>query len=379
MQTYPFDSVEVAEVVVQPPLADLTERATRRVRHRRRIASVAAAGVLVLATVAVVPMVRGLGGLSGPTDQAGSAGSYRTETVVVDRRTVVAVRYGECGAVFSFTTDAGRNWSPYRGPVPWRECGRPVTTSYALLGPAVYVATMRGVRYRTVDFGATWQQHDEGVYSVDEMPKYLRRAPGDTNQFVNPVTGSLYKLAPTNTPVGNWRIRRAPDGTLWAVSSGADPDPAGASPVPEVIRSEDFGRTWIRVPGASELPEDPILVPAGPKHAYLLGECEGRTVVLRTEDGGESWFTTDVAWSVSEVGTITADGHLLIGAWDVDGRFSTWLSRDGGRNFDKGDTVAAPGTASIGEADGSVWVASGEGWAATSGDGRWQMTLPRDR
>ncbi|MFC6018604.1 hypothetical protein ACFP2T_20635 [Plantactinospora solaniradicis] len=377
MQTYPFDSVEVAEVVVQPPLADLTERATRRVRRRRRVVSAAAVGVLVLATVAAVPVMRGLGGWSAGPDQSGSAGSYFTETVVLDSRTVVAVRYGECGAVFSVTRDAGREWSPYRGPVPWRECGRPVTTSYALLGPAVYVATVRGVRYRTVNFGATWEQQDENVYVVDDMPLHLRVAPGDDNRFVNPVTGGLYELAAASAPKGDWRIRRAPDGTLWAISSGPESGPVGASATPEVIRSEDFGRTWVRVPGVPEFATEPILVPAGPKHAYLLGECEGRTVVLRTEDGGESWFATDVAWSVSEVGTVTADGHLLIGAWEVYGRFSAWLSRDGGRNFEKGGTVDAPGKPSIGEADGSVWVASGEGWAATSDDGRWQVTSPR--
>ncbi|GIG90878.1 WD40/YVTN/BNR-like repeat-containing protein [Plantactinospora endophytica] len=377
MQTYPFDPAEVGQSVPQPPLADLAARAARRVRRRRALVSAAAVGMMALVALTAVPVVRGIGMTATATGD-GAGGGYLTATAVLDGGTVVAVRYGECAAQFSVTTNDGRTWSPYRGPVGWRDdCGVPVSTSYRLFGPTVFVAEVRGVRYLTRDAGVSWQPAEEGVRPVDTLPPQVREARDGSAQMVDPTTGDLYQLSSLPRAGDGGLPRRAPDGSVWLLGSGAAAPPGGATTVPRVARSENAGRSWVPTAALPAVVRNPLLVPAGPEQAYVLGECPSGAVVYRTDDGGTSWFATYVPWDATEVATVNAAGHLLVGSWEPDGRFAVWVSRDGGRSFTKGETITVPDDPSVGQADGLIWVTSGAGWAATSTDGWWRTTEPR--
>ncbi|MDG4790436.1 sialidase family protein [Micromonospora sp. WMMD1102] len=377
MQTYPFDVVEVARTVRQPPLTDLVGRAARRVRRRRALLSAAAVAMTALVAVTAVPVLRGVNLTAVPAEDGTRAG-VRTATAVLDRGTVVTVRYGECAAEFSVTTDGGRTWSPYRGPVPWRDCGAPTTTSYRLLGPRVFAAEVQGARYLTRDAGESWHREEERVRTGGSVPPQAREQGDVPGQLVDPDTGTLYQPDTLAGPAdGAGLLRRASDGTLWALLPGSAPGGDGQPAVPKVARSDDSGRNWRWSAPFPASVARALLVAVGPEQAYVVGDCPDGAAVYRTDDGGEAWFATYVAWESAEAATVNSGGDLLVGGWEEDGRFAAWVSRDGGRSFSRGEAITVPDGSAAGVADGRLWVAGGSGWAATSTDGRWRVTEPR--
>lgn len=374
MPRYPFDPATVAEAVTQPPLADLADRAGRRVRRRRAAVSAGAIGIAMVLTLTAVPLARTWWNL--PSTATAAAGAL-VESAVLGPKVVVTVRYNQCAVEFSVTRNSGDTWSSWRGPVRWRTCGAPTTTSYELLGSDLYVAVVQGVRYLSRDAGETWEQQAEKVNDVAELPPHLVPRGDEAGQFVNPVTGAIYRIGPPLPLLGFWSIRRTPDGTLWGWGPHGAPAAVHPTAQAKVVRSDDAGRTWLPTATLPVLDNNPILVPASGREAYLLGSRDGRSVLHRTEDGGRSWTATDVPWADVVVGTVTYGGYLLLCEWRAGDRdFVLWRSSDGGRTFQQGDIVSVSGTPDFGEVDGLLWV-GGDGRTATSVDGRWTVAVPR--
>ncbi|MEE6261325.1 sialidase family protein [Plantactinospora sonchi] len=375
MPRYPFDAATVAETVVQPPLADLAERAGRRVRRRRAAVSVTALGVAMFMTLTAVPLVRTWWNLPSHSPAAG-AGPL-VASAVLARKTVVTVRYNQCAVQFSITRNSGDTWSSYRGPVRWRTCGTPTTTSYELLGPDLYVAVVQGVRYLTRDAGENWEKQAEKIADVAVLPLGAIPRGDQAGQFVDPVTGAIYRIGPPLPLLGFWSIRRAPDGVLWGWAPHGAPEAVHPTAQAAVVRSDDGGRSWLPTARLPVLDNNPILVPASGREAYLLGSRAGRSLLYRTDDGGQSWTSNDAPWADVVVGTVTYGGYLLLCEWRTEDRdFVLWRSNDGGRTFQQGEAISVSGTPDFGELDGLLWVA-GEGRTATSVDGNWTVARPR--
>ncbi|MGI5211615.1 hypothetical protein [Plantactinospora sp. CA-290183] len=374
MPTYPFDPRTVADAATQPPLADLALRAGRRARRRRLLGSALAVGGLALGAAVAVPVLGGQGRDGVPAADARAEGTFFTSTVVADPRTVVAVKWSECAVAVSVSTDAGTTWTPYRGPVEWRDCGIPVSSSYQVLTPSLYVATVQWQRYLSRDAGVTWQRADDRRHAVEVLPAEAEPY-GEGRESVDRVTGDLYQLSSPDFPLPDvWALRATPDGTLWAV--GDRVTSAQQTQAPEVVRSADRGRTWEPAGQPPSTGGTPLLVAGDARRAYLLGPG----VVHRTRDGGVSWATAGAPWRVPLTATVNAAGALLICERRSDGGFTAWASRDGGRTFDRGETVSVPGAPTGGHTAGLLWVAGGDGSAALSTDGRsWQRTRPRPR
>lgn len=374
MKTYPFDAGVVADAVMSPPLADLAARADRRTRRRRAVGSGLAAAALVAVALMAPALRPDAEPPAGPATN--EPGAFFTDTVAVDQRTVVSVRWSQCAVAVSVTTDAGATWTPYRGPTTWRACGIPTGTFYELLGPRRYAAEIEGVRYLSHDAGVTWQRRDARFTLVDTLPPGTEpRRRGAGGQGVDPTTGDLYQLR--SAPVNNlWDTRQAPDGSLWMVGTNSLNRSPFVDQAPVVVRSPDRGRSWQPTGPLPAIATDPILVPAGPQDAYLLARQDGRPTLYRTTDGGRNWTHSRPPWSSALAATIGTDGALIVYGAGPTGP-AAWAGRDHGRSFEPAARVPVANPRAGATIHGLIWVTGDDGSIHLTVDGRtWQRIPP---
>lgn len=156
----------------------------------------------------------------------------------------------------------------------------------------------------------------------------------------------------------------------WAaVGAGGDPCPAVVAPPPSGYRptfpatclaqTTDGGRTWTLSAGA---PPDPRWVDAGADGAAVV--VTGTGGIYRTAGPGTSW----TPWAVTPAGTATvAFGTPAFGAAVAatpSGRWSLYITQDGGRTWNAESLTALTGTPDVQEpaisvtADHTIWLAT---------------------
>lgn len=357
--------------MVQIELDDATEQPPPRRARRRRILFSAVVVAAIVAVATVAPRSR-----PDPPPPIAEAHTYFTDTVVVDQRTLISVRWSRCAVATSVSTDAGATWTPYRGPTGWRDCGIPTNTSFEVLGPRVYTARIEQLQYISVDAGATWNPYVTSIEVVDALPPGTEPvARGGSWESVDPATGALYML-PRGPLQSAWSTRAAPDGTLWTIGSDKPSRLAYVDDVPAVMRSVDRGRTWQPTgPLPAIATDDALLVPADSRSAYLVARRAGAPMLYRTADGGATWTGTGAPWSTALAATLDPGGALIVYG-DAAVGHAAWASRDGGRSFDAPAVVPVTNPRHGANTRGLIWVTGEDGWLHLTADARTWRRIP---
>lgn len=177
------------------------------------------------------------------------------------------------------------------------------------MGPAWSDGDQRGI-FRTTDGGASW----ENVLYVDE-------GTGGFELVMDP-SNPRHLLAST------WEFRRQP----WFMNSGGE----GSG----LWTTWDGGDTWTRLTEEDGLPAGPLgriglaFATNDPSVAYALVEA-GRSALLRSDDGGETWRSVNAEPGVNErafyYSRVYVDPTNENRVYRVSGDLA--MSEDGGRSF----------------------------------------------
>jgi photosystem II stability/assembly factor-like uncharacterized protein len=211
------------------------------------------------------------------------------------------------------------------------------------------------------DFGRTWRRRaplPRGVGPRGSVPRLVRDT-RSTAYLVRPELGRNGALAATTDGGRSWSSRPLPhrtehelngsrplavgsDDNLWLAMPG---EPSAGSQVKSVYRSDDSGRTWMRV-AVSSPPR-----PAGHGNISTSGYVSGiravglqsaylvlsRGLPLRTTDGGRTWHSTFARSSKLPGGDYSSTWLDTLGpnrAWLwLDLAKHLWTTHDGGRTW----------------------------------------------
>jgi hypothetical protein len=177
-----------------------------------------------------------------------------------------------CSAREQQATTGWRNWNPLNGPQYWK----PVSTAPVLAqapcgdGKQLWALNTEGVVYRSSDSGNQW-------YAM-----------------AFPSSGSAVAVA---------SISSGTDGTIWAVSK-----PSGSS-VSSCYRFETNG--WTEV-ATGEFTQAPV----GTLNELWVIDASGSENVLRSNDGGASWWTDKNISAKTQEIAAAADGSV----WLIDAK-----------------------------------------------------------
>ena len=187
----------------------------------------------------------------------------------------------------------------------------PGTVWLSAQGPAWSDGTERGV-FKSTDGGATWRQ----VLYVDQ-------GTGAFELVIDPSN-------PEHLLASTWEHRRWP----WFFESGG--------PGSGLWQSWDGGETWDRLTADDGLPAGDLgrigiaFAASDPDVVYALVEAE-QSVLLRSDDGGESWRTVNDERGVNDrpfyYSRIYVDPTNENRVYRVSGDLT--MSEDGGRSFEK--------------------------------------------
>lgn len=259
-----------------------------------------------------------------------------------------------CLMAMRFTDDGGESWSDLRAVpcVPMEGGG--LVGGPRMTGPESFVQVTGdgNVFYRTRDAGRTWQRYRPRTRTVKSFPDGVvpqrvcegGRECADDNRlgWYDPETGDRMRLAKGPDMRALRYGKLAADGSVW-ISGHAD-DGRYA-----VAVTRDNGRSWttVRVDLKGKMLEGPNVATYDGKVGYLVVEGKGtdsdgrtyRRSIMRTDDGGESWSrvpTEDLPIDYFGVfdAVVTPDGALLIPGEQAEDDSVTWyVSHDGGVSF----------------------------------------------
>lgn len=263
-------------------------------------------------------------------------------------------RNNECLNAMRVTDDGGESWSDLRAVPCLPMKGGGWIGGPRMTGPESFVQVTGdgNVFYRTRDAGRTWQRYRPRTRTVESFPDGVvpqrvcvgGRECADDNRlgWYDPETGDRMRLA-NNPDMGALRYGKlAADGSVW-ISGHAD-DGRYAAAV-----TRDNGRSWttVRVDLKGKMLEGPNVATYDGKVGYLVVEGKGtdsdgrtyRRSIMRTDDGGQSWSrvpTEDLSIDYFGVfdAVVTPDGALLIPGKQAEDDSLTWyVSHDGGVSF----------------------------------------------
>jgi len=176
--------------------------------------------------------------------------------------------------------------------------------------------------------GNTWMDsEDRGVYQTTDGGKTWRKV-----LYVNPRTGAgdlvMDPSNPNHLIAGMWEHRRWP----WFFKSGG--------PGSGIYTSYDGGETWKKLSSKEGLPEGELgragfdFARGKPDVVYALLEAR-KSVVLRSDDGGDSWTTVNKTDNIDGrpfyYGQIRVDPTNENHVWIVESPVK--VSEDGGKTF----------------------------------------------
>jgi len=243
------------------------------------------------------------------------------------------------------STDAGFSWNPLQPQATLSETGDvEIETRVYLLGKGgqsgvLYIATESGL-LASPDGGDSWQRielpqeilssgdpRQIAVDSTDNNVLYLPlRGAGVAKSVDGGRTWQSVNSGLNNMVVGAVTTHSTDPATLYAVPSGAV----------NVFKSTDYGQSWVRLndddlehPNPRQI-DDLVLDPARPDSVYRV--VSGARV-LRSDDGGDSWFLPWPAFRFSSIYALAAshsDPNVLyahrsgMGLWRSDDDGNTW-------------------------------------------------------
>jgi hypothetical protein len=308
-----------------------------------------------------------------PVQPAPHHGGSR-DVVFLDRDNVVETIFTPCYVLFSMSGDGGREWTPYRGPVPERPChwtgpGHPV--GYRVLDAHLYLATVEGQLYLTMDSGSTWRRVPTDPVPVHEFnPRTVLCESTCTGrsavQALDLFGPKVYELQATSGLPTLSAVRGTADGAIWLVGR----DMHGA---PTAAWSIDHGYTW----ATKALPNRPVqlmlLAACDRRSAYLLLGFDPQVTVFATTDGGLTWeqHVPEAQLPGNPRGAFcTANGGLVMAVGT-----DVWVSHDRGATF--GRSGLAP-TGDVGVGQRLLWIRDADASHATvteDGLNWWQAKL----
>lgn len=371
-----YDHGAVSNWIIQPPLADLQDRARRRTRRHR---ATGAGAVAVLAGLVAVPLLTlPGGGWNAPGDPT-SVPAWERDALSMafyDLRHGVATYLSSdgCGLHLSATRDGGVTWSepralPDEAVAEERSSDGSVSSVSCGWWPVVPIAAETLVMPLTTetpsvdewveplpsalisrDAGQTWQEYQLRLQTAEAVPDGVipephcreNQCPETQLGWYDPQTGQptvLRDNPPTATTGDASTVASvAADGTIWVAGKDAEDGY-------RVSVSRDRGHTWEtgslgRVDGA-EPDDDIVLAAADGETAYLasrpLDEPGASSVLYRITDDGQTWHRLgERPFDVVAALWMAPDGTLAL----LDNGWRTHLSTDQGETFqDAGPTV----------------------------------------
>jgi len=196
---------------------------------------------------------------------------------------------------------------------------------------------------KSTDGGETWEQVNHGLHNLyvgslymhPEDPEVLLAGTGNNQYYEN---GGVYL---TTDGARTWEhVFNAGDTNINSVEfSEMEPDIAYAGGDPQILRSEDGGRTWVKVsqgdhgwgdPGVrGGFPIDFQIDPRDPYRIFANNYGGGNFL---SEDGGKTWVVASQGYTGAQVRSIAVDpehpGRVYAAA-----RSGIFVSRDGGSSW----------------------------------------------
>jgi len=270
----------------------------------------------------------------------------------------------------------------------------------------------------TVDGGATWSATVADLGDPTLQLRDVAAFDASTAFVMSSGTGAQSRIYRTDDGGASWRLQYRADHpqAFLDCMDFWDPDHGLAygdavDGVPFLLRTEDGGGSWTRVPAAALPPalegeggfaaSGTCLVTGPGGRAWVATGNADRARVLRTGDSGATWTVTDapvVAGSASGLATIQVRGEVGVALGGVIGNDTlrsdnVALSRDGGRTWFPGGRPAMPGpvygSALVPGAEGLVvavgprgldWSADGGAtWQGGDGVTRWAVAFASGR
>ena len=200
----------------------------------------------------------------------------------------------------------------------------------------IYAGTWH-LPWKTVDGGTTWQNIKQGIIDdsdvfsivIDPTSPNIVYASACSGIYKSRNAGELFKGG-----VGINRGQGIPTSARRTRKLKLDPTQPNtvyAGTTEGLYKSTDGGATWTRMTGANVIVNDVYVDPNQPQHVLLATDRDG---VLRSDDAGTSFDTSNTGFSLRQVVAYAADlhdaGQLYVGVVNDKQTGGVFGSSDGG-------------------------------------------------
>lgn len=252
-------------------------------------------------------------------------------------------------------------------------CRLTASFEYGSFEPGLFCgSSYQGGAYRTLDYGATWREIDEGYQDSEngDLDIAVRNLP---TRHLAEGGGDLYAA----TPYGVWKLSTPRTGKIWSIANGTGLSTTdiwqvafdfGAGKVYAatngggVFVSDDEGETWTAVnTGLGNLDVRCIVVDQENSGTLYAGTNGSK--VYKTTDGGANWSQVATGFSSTNVTALAIEGLSALFAGCDDGKI--YKSTDAGANWSNVETAGDAVTSiSIKQVDTDIVLATTSGSGA---------------